>query len=281
MFSNKYAIRLLSSIKKKPTSTPLPFLDVPAVEVPDEFSHIDVENSLPSTGCSTINIQIPPKAPIEQVKVQPTVTGFIPSSKAYDDSWTTKDDQLLTFVLENTPEGKSFNWSLISSRYFPSKSSKNLKLRWSTFLKPKKSFKDRNSREIIALKKRAPSNFVSFEGRWCEIPSGKATQHPSEKVGTSTTGLTSYEYAVQAANEAEQTRRLKYSIESKRTIGKEKSEGKIFEDEVVWLREEDFVIREGIETFGEDWERIARGLKCRRRTAAECQERMRQLMNAC
>ena len=94
-----------------------------------------------------------------------------------------------------------------------------------------------------------------------------------------TTGLTSYDYAVQALVEVERMRmyRLSGQLEEKADRSRRKRQGEILVDEVEWLVEEDRVLREGLELFGNDWPRISRGLKPRRRTPHECRERIAQL----
>lgn len=92
-------------------------------------------------------------------------------------------------------------------------------------------------------------------------------------------GMTSLDVAMQSLHEAEAWRRYQLSgkLAVKKAMSEAKQKGEVLLEEVGWLQEEDDVLREAFELYGTDWVVLSRTLRARRRTPAECRERMEQL----
>lgn len=118
-----------------------------------------------------------------------TSSGYCPKTDpAYDPSkWSAKDDQLLSKCMKTTSEGQLQQWSLIAQRYFPDRRPRDLRLRWSTLLKHHDRSVPSSSDDIEFLKSQVKPSTKQWDGvqqvngRWCWVPKGWATPHPSEQ----------------------------------------------------------------------------------------------------
>jgi hypothetical protein len=66
-------------------------------------------------------------------------------------------------------------------------------------------------------------------------------------------------------------------VAAKKQVARRRQAGEIIAEDIEWLEEEDFVLREGLERFGNNWEKISKGLKTRGRSPEECRQRFEQL----
>jgi hypothetical protein len=264
---------------------------------------------------TTVNIQLPkPSAPWDAYegtdRVQPTrIDGYVPANdRAYDSSkWTAQMDQELIRIMTTTEAGYLQNYSQIlhhvtsdspssddsesgDKDLWKGLSERDLRMRWNTYLKPRGYQPGRQVREVWEMKRKWGPGVQTVNGRWCMVPSpgtskaGTASplNYSQDQVRLRECGPTALEIAVQRLQEAEDDRL--YAVDADREARKERRrqrrEGYLNLDEVQWVEEEDLVLREAFEAFGNDWDRISRALSPRDRNADECRERLEFLSHS-
>lgn len=280
-------------------SRPLLSLDIPAFFPPSAPSSNDATpiSSLPQRSAKTINVQLPP------LYYHEARTEYVKTS-----DWLPQEDLLLRDLMNTSDfDVKTRNWNRISRVHFPHRSPRDVRSRYQTIFKipSKMDHKDREWR-AMGSRMRAGENVLHVKGRWCSVPFGASTPQPSEYISNSAAvhhldpfgaaetsgthyrghvfsvgevGPSSLDLAVEQLRDVEITRvhGLTSNRTAKRSRQIRKDQGMIIMEDVRWLPEEDLVLMVAVDELGESWTSVARYLKCRKRTAAECKQRMQQL----
>ncbi|KAI3658116.1 hypothetical protein MP638_005055 [Amoeboaphelidium occidentale] len=247
---------------------------------------------LPPTS-QTVNVQLPPTTiPWEsfqnEPRVKPTRTGYVPKNDMAYEGWSDAEDKKLVDIMMNSVDGKLRNYDKIATVHFPDKRPRDIRMRWNTYLRPQRMLVDKNVSELWKMKKAYGDEIEIIDGRWCHVPKGIAQYQPSDKyvsyrpyrpMARYDTGLTVLEIMSQKVAEQEELRRQKAraSAESRNKTFESKKNDIVILEEVEWTKEEDMVLREGLEMFGNQWDKISNALRSRKRTPDECRERMELL----
>ena len=248
----------------------------------------------------------------------PLLRGELPSvQRSQGSTVESADGPSSSSVSENLASEKLTSEDV--KQLFKGLNARDLRIRWETMLKPRRMIRQKlDTEHLRPYKFKKGLDVAVVDGRWCAIATGTQTPMPADYIpigqshqhihatasvtgdhGTSvmlSSGISSLELQVQKLQEQEDDRM--YALNADKQVTAEQKTAwrhasRLSMDNVAWTRQEDLVLREAVELFGQSqnavkddepdrfsdwlWDRVAVALKARKRSPDECRERMLQL----
>ncbi|KAI3652142.1 hypothetical protein MP228_003445 [Amoeboaphelidium protococcarum] len=244
----------------------------------------------------------------DSTRNKPTRSGYMPANdRAYDEAfWTDDLDRKLIEAMESTLDGQMLNYDKvyrhlsITDSEFSKVSERDIRVRWSTYLRSKKSHHfDKFRRDVKMMKQQSGrrgelGQVTLHNGRYVLIPHNNPSklkeawtplqQSINEHVQSVEKGDVS-SMSVMSRLVADITRTQGRKSDAEK-LHKTNQTGSVHVSSLTWTHEEDMLLLEGVDSYnqqgGDDgkprYDKIAIALKSRNRSEQECRERVQQLM---